>query len=475
MTAGAAQRAADAPVGTAGFVRRHWLWPAAVAAALLLPWLFFDWGTHRHSGFVLTMLSEIALMAVFALSFNMQMGQAGLLSFGHAILFGLGGYVTAHTLNAVKAGGLWLPTELVPLAGGLGGLVFGALFGYVATKQRATAFAMITLGLGELVAACALMFMGFFGGEGGISTDRAIDTSLFGIPYTSSWQVYCLVVAWALIATLLMRLQTQTPLGRMANATRDNFERVQFVGYDPRMVRFYQFTLSGFFAGIGGALYVLVYEIVTFDTVAAAKSATALLATYIGGAGSFFGPVVGTVVVVLLQSGVSLLSNAWLLYVGVLFIVMVMYAPGGLMGYRGRACADRRASAAWATSSFPTSASSCPRLASVLGFVLLVELASFTTIGAAQGKAFKLGRTSSIPTARPGWCRRGGLLGGGLWLRLESRGFRARWDALIADAKARGRCCERPPSRCGASTRASARQGSSAASISRSRGASAMR
>ena len=237
------------------------------------------------------MLSEIGLMAVFALSFNMQMGQAGLLSFGHAILFGLGGYVTAHTLNAVKAGGLWLPTELVPLAGGLGGLVFGALFGYVATKQRATAFAMITLGLGELVAACALMFMGFFGGEGGISTDRVIDTSLFGVPYTSSWQVYCLVVAWAVIATLLMRLQTQTPLGRMANATRDNFERVQFVGYDPRMVRFYQFTLSGFFAGIGGALYVLVYEIVTFDTVAAAKSATALLATYIGGAGSFFGPV----------------------------------------------------------------------------------------------------------------------------------------------------------------------------------------
>jgi branched-chain amino acid transport system permease protein len=114
--------------------------------ALLLPWLFFDWSKGRHSGFVLTMLSEIGLMAVFALSFNMQMGQTGLLSFGHAILFGLGGYCTAHALNAVKAGALWLPVELVPLAGGLGGLVFGAAFGYVATKQRATAFAMITMG-----------------------------------------------------------------------------------------------------------------------------------------------------------------------------------------------------------------------------------------------------------------------------------------------------------------------------------------
>ena len=300
--------------------------------ALLLPWLFFDWSTHRHSGFALTMLSEIGLMSVFALSFNMQMGQAGLLSFGHAILFGLGGYVAAHTLNAIKAGSMWLPIELVPLAGGLGGLVFGALFGYVATQQRATAFAMITMGLGELVAACALMFMGFFGGEGGISTDRVTGTSMLGVAYSSSWQVYCLVVAWTAIAVLLMRLQTQTPLGRMANATRDNFERAQFVGYDPRMVRFYQFMLSGFFAGIGGGLYAIVYEIVTFDTVAAAKSATALLATYIGGAGVFFGPFLGTIVVVLLQSGVSLLSNAWLLYVGVLFIIMVMYAPGGLAG-----------------------------------------------------------------------------------------------------------------------------------------------
>jgi branched-chain amino acid transport system permease protein len=438
MSADATQRAAIAPTGFVASARRHWLWPAAILVALLIPWLFFDWGTHRHSGFVLTMLSEIGLMSVFALSFNMQMGQAGLLSFGHAILFGLGGYVTAHTLNAIKAGAMWLPTELVPLAGGLGGLIFGAAFGYVATKQRATAFAMITMGLGELVAACALMFMGFFGGEGGISTDRVIDTSLFGIPYSSSWQVYCLVVAWTAIAALLMRLQTQTPLGRMANACRDNFERAQFVGYDPRMVRFYQFALSGFFAGIGGALYVLVYEIVTFDTVAAAKSATALLATYIGGAGSFFGPVLGTIVVVLLQSGVSLLSNAWLLYVGVLFIIMVMYAPGGLMGIVTQHAPIARIGRL-GDLVVPYIRILAPGVLMVLGFVLLVELASFTTIGAAQGKDFKIGHVVVDPhSALPWVAAAAALLGGYLWLRLESRFFRARWDALIAAAKARG-------------------------------------
>ncbi|MBN9088289.1 MAG: branched-chain amino acid ABC transporter permease [Reyranella sp.] len=427
-----------ATVRAPGLLRRHWPWLAAIAIALLLPWLFFDWTKGRHSGFVLTMLSEIGLMSVFALSFNMLMGQTGLLSFGHAILFGLGGYCTAHALNAVKAGTLWLPVELVPLVGGLGGLVFGAAFGYVVTKQRATAFAMITMGLGELVAACALMFMGFFGGEGGIPTDRMVGTSLVGVDYSSSWQVYCLIVAWVAIATVLMRLQTQTPLGRMANAQRDNFERTQFVGYDPRMIRFYQFTLSGFFAGIGGALYVLVYEIVTFDTVAAAKSATALLATYIGGAGSFLGPFLGTVVVVLLQSGVSLISNAWLLYVGGLFIVMVMFAPGGIMGIVARHEPIARIGRLGELV-VPYARILPPGLLSVLGFVTLVELAQLTTIGAAQNKSLAIGGQAIDPHSALPWATGAVMLiGGGLWLRREARVFRVRWDALIEEAKARG-------------------------------------
>ena len=295
------------------FLRRHALWLALPVLMLAIPFLFYDFDRGRHSGFVLTLMSEMALMAVFALSYNMLMGQAGLLSFGHAILFGIGAYFTAHTLNFIRAHDIiWIPAELIPLAGGIGGLFMGVIAGYVATKQRATAFAMITMGLGELLTAAALMFLTFFGGEGGITTDRAVGRSIFGIAYTSSWQVYCLLVAWSLFAALLMYLQTQTPLGRMANATRDNFERTQFVGYDPRMVRYWQFILSGFFAGIAGGLYTLVYEIVTFDTLAAVKSANALLAAYIGGAGGFFGPVLGAIVVVGLQSGISAsCSSSW--------------------------------------------------------------------------------------------------------------------------------------------------------------------
>lgn len=414
-------------------LRRNWPWLLALVVLLAFPFLFYDWTKGRHSGFVLTVMSEIGVMAIFALSYNMLLGQAGLLSFGHAVLFGLGAYCAAHTVNLVKAGTIWLPTELVPLAGGLGGLFFGFVLGWLVTKQRATAFAMITLGLGELVSAAALMFMGFFGGESGITIDRVMDTSLLGVRYTSPWQVYCLVLGWAFVAAALMRLQMQTPLGRMANATRDNFERAQFVGYDPRRIRWMQFTLAGFFAGIGGGLYVLIYEIVTFDTVSAVKSANALLAVYIGGAGAFFGPVLGTIVVVLLQSGVSLLSNAWLLYVGVLFIVMVMYAPVGLSGLIAMHAP------LWRTGrlrelALPYLRALPPALLVLLGFVLLVELASFTTIGAAQGKRFAIaGHAIDTMSPLPWGIAFMALIVGGLWLRRESRAFRLRWDTVMAE------------------------------------------
>ncbi len=427
-----------AAAGAAGFLRRHWPWLLALAVALALPWLFYDWTRARHSGFVVAMLSQMSMMIIFALSYNMQMGQAGLLSFGHAVFFGLGGYCTAHLMNAVKDGGVWVPTELVPLAGGLGGLAFAVVFGYIATKQRATAFAMITLGIGELVTACALMFKTFFGGEGGVSTNRVIGTSLLGLNYGPAIQLYYLIIAWTAISIALMLLLTQTALGRMANACRDNFERAQFVGYDPSVVRFFQFALSGFFAGIAGGLYALTYEIVTFDVVAGGLSANALLMTYIGGVGVFAGPVLGAILIVLLQSWVSLLSNSWLVYVGVLFIIMVTFAPGGIAGLVLMHQPIWR-SGRMGRLAGPYVRILVPGLVVVAGFVLLVELCSFVTIGAAQGKAFKLSGLTIDPQRAEPWVIGALLLvSGGLALWREGRRFRAVWEALMEEIKATG-------------------------------------
>ena len=420
--------------GAGGFLRLQWPWLAALAIAVVVPWVAFDWSTGRHSGFIVSMLSQIGIMIIFALSYNMLMGQAGLLSFGHAVFLGLGGYVTAHVVTATKSG-VPVPLELTPLAGGLGGLAFAIVLGYFSTKQRATAFAMITLGIGELITSCALMFKTFFGGEGGVSTNRMTGHSLFGIGYGAPIQVYYLIVAWTALSVVAMLLLTRTPLGRMANACRDNFERAQFVGYDPRMVRFFQFALSGAFAGVAGALYTLTYEIVTYDTVAAPMSANALLMTYIGGVGLFAGPVVGAVLIVLLQSWVSLLSNSWLVYAGVLFILMVTFAPMGLTGLVmmhqpiWRAGRLRRLAG-------PYLRLLVPGLLVVIGFVLAVELCSFLTIGAAQGKSLTLWKLAVDPRSAPSWLAAGALLVvGGAWLRRAMRRFGAAWEAVTEDLK----------------------------------------
>jgi branched-chain amino acid transport system permease protein len=420
---------------TASRFRQSSIWVVVLALAIAAPWAFYNYHTGRQSGFVVSMLTQMGMMSILALSYNMLLGQAGLFSLCHAVFFGIGGYATIHFLSMAGAGSLPLPMELIPLLSGLSGLGLAIVFGYMATKQRATAFAMITLGIGELMVTSALMFQHFFGGEGGVNTNRMIGRSLFGLTYAQGIQVYYLTLAWTLLAALAMYFLTMTPLGRMANASRDNFERVQFVGYDPRMVRFFQFALSGFFAGIGGGLYAITYEIVTFDALAAPLSANALLMAYIGGSASFGGPILGAVLITLLQSGVSLMSNSWLVYVGVLFISMVIFAPSGIMGLVMAHGPIVRAGQLGRLA-VPYVRVLVPGMLMVLGFVGLVELTSFLTIGAAQGKSLVLlGNKIDIHATLPWLFATVFLLGGGFWLRLEAQSFRRVWEGLMADLK----------------------------------------
>jgi len=280
--------------------------------------------------FVLTLLTQMGTMIIFALSYNMLLGQGGMLSFGHAVYSGLGAYFAVHVLNMIGKGTIVFPVTLLPLVGGLAGVVFGILFGYVTTKKAGTTFAMISLGIGELVFACVLMFPGFFGGEGGVSTNRVAGKPLFGITYGPATQVYYLVALWCFISMAAMFALTQTPLGRMANAVRDNPERAEFVGYDTHKVRFLQLVLSAFFAGIAGGLSCINFEIVTDENVSALRSGGVLLATFIGGVPFFFGPILGAVVFIFFVVALSGFTQAWLLYLGLFFLVMVLYAPGGM-------------------------------------------------------------------------------------------------------------------------------------------------
>ena len=282
------------------------------------------------SSLSLTMLTQVGIAIIGCLAFNMLLGQGGMLSFGHAVYSGLGSYLAIHTLNLVSKGQLALPVSLVPLVGGLGGMAFAVLLGFVTTKKAGTPFAMITLGVGELVWAMSLMFPGFFGGEGGVSGNRVTGAPVFGITFGPQIQLYYLIAVYTFICTGLMFAFTRTPLGRMLNAVRDNPERVEFVGYNTQYVRYFAFIASGFFMGIAGGLAALNFEIVTAEVVNAVRSGSFLLFTFLGGAIFFFGPIIGAVLLVLSLVLLSELTQAWLLYLGLVFTFMVMYAPGGI-------------------------------------------------------------------------------------------------------------------------------------------------
>jgi branched-chain amino acid transport system permease protein len=156
------------------------------------------------------------------------------------------------------------------------------LFGCVTTKKAATPFAMITLGIGELVWAMSLMFPEFFGGEGGISSNRVAGPKPLGITFGPQVQLYYLIAVYTFISTALLFAFTRTPLGRMLNAVRDNPERVEFVGYDTQKVRWFAFIIAAFFAGIAGGLSALNFEIVTSEVVSGGKSGAYLLFTFLG-------------------------------------------------------------------------------------------------------------------------------------------------------------------------------------------------
>jgi branched-chain amino acid transport system permease protein len=284
----------------------------------------------RHTSFAQTMLSQVGIAIIACLAYNMLLGQGGMLSFGHAVYSGLGSFIAIHALNLAAAGKLGIPVSLMPLVGGLAGLFFAALLGYVTTKKAGTTFAMITLGIGELVASMSLMIPEFFGGEGGIQGNRVIGKPVMGITFGPQIQIYYLIALYCFISTAAMYALTRTPLGRILNAVRDNPERVEFVGYSTQHVRYLAFMISGFFSGIAGGLAALNFEIVTSEVVGAARSGGYLLFVFLGGATFFFGPIIGAVLLVIALVLLSELTKAWLLYLGIVFLIMVMYAPGGL-------------------------------------------------------------------------------------------------------------------------------------------------
>jgi branched-chain amino acid transport system permease protein len=405
------------------------LWGATALLFVAAPHLF-------PGGFALTMMTQMGTMIIFALSYNMLLGQGGMLSFGHAVYSGLGAYASVHVLNFVGQGAFALPIPLLPLVGGLAGLAFGVLFGYVTTKRAGTTFALISLGIGEMVFACVLMFPGFFGGEAGVSTNRTGAGSFLGFNFGPAIQVYYLVAVWCFACMAAMFALTQTPLGRMANAVRDNPERAEFVGYNTQHVRFLQMVLASFFAGVSGGLSCINFEIVSAENVSALRSGGVLIATFIGGVPFFFGPVIGAVVFIFFVVALSGFTKAWLLYLGLFFVGVVLYAPGGIASLLLMQIPVLRAGR-WRELALPYLLALAALLLALAGLVGIVEMVYRLSEQGASTVLTVAGFAFDAKTLPP-WIVFGAVLAAGLAaVRRAARFVGERWDAIQQDLQAR--------------------------------------
>jgi branched-chain amino acid transport system permease protein len=409
------------PEGLPAVARLAAPWIALAAAFAILPVIF-------ASGTSLTMLSLMGIMIVFALSYNMLLGETGLLSFGHAVYYGLGGFLAVHAMNTVIHDRLPVPLPLIPLVGAFGGLLFGIIFGSVSTRRAGTAFAMISLGLGELVASSSLILRGFFGGEEGISTNRTKLLHVFGLNFGPQIQVYYLIAAWCLLCMVAMYALRRTPFGRMCNAVRENAERAQFVGYNPRTVRFIAFSLAGLFAGVAGALAAINFELVNSATVGAEQSGLVLLAAYIGGIGNFIGPVIGAVLVTWLEVMLSDVTDVWQLYFGLLFIGMVMFAPRGIAGLlmMHEPLWQARAYGSMLRLALAYLIALAPGLALLAGLILVIEMTYHLSVKASDGATISLFHVVLDTTSAMPWLAAAVLVCGGFLL------FRLTWPVVGA-------------------------------------------
>lgn len=410
-----------------GSLRFYGVWLIGIAALIVLPMIF-------SSGGSLTSFSLIGIAIVFALSYNILLGQTGLLSFGHAVHYGLGGFAATHMMNAVVSHGWPIPLPFIPLFGGLGGLVFAIIIGWVMTKRAGTVFAMISLGIGELVASSSLILRSVFGGEAGITTDRTALPKMLGWSFGPQLQVYYLITFWLVLSAIAMYALTRTPLGRISNAVRDNPERVQFIGYDPHVVRYIAFCFAGFFAGVAGGLAAINFEIANSAYLGAIQSGLVLFSTFIGGVAYFFGPILGAILVTYLQLGLTSVTSVWQLYFGIIFIGIVMFSPGGIAGLVMMHRPLVRAGTLWTV--IPSYlVAVVPTLALACGIILTIE----TVARYSGGEPINLFGIGFNPKSQATWIAAAVLVVGGAFVaKLTWRRIADAWDRAATVARDRG-------------------------------------
>ncbi len=292
---------------------------AAVLALAMLPWVL-----ARHQ---LSLLTDLLIFGLFALSLDLIMGYTGMVSFGHAAYFGLGAYGSALVLIHFGQ-----PIPVALLAGALLAGVIAAPVGWFSTRATGIYFAMLTLAFAQLLYTVAYKWRDLTGGSDGIA--GVPKTALFwGGPSLASPRAFYFVVAAAVVLSLVLcRALTRSPFGRALQAVRENERRFIALGRDPRPFKVVVFVIAAVFAGLAGALFAPFRGFASPEVMFWVLSGQGLMMVITGGIGTLVGPIVGAMVFILVQEILSSYTEHWMIFTGAIFVLMVVFLPGGLVG-----------------------------------------------------------------------------------------------------------------------------------------------
>jgi branched-chain amino acid transport system permease protein len=272
---------------------------------------------------------NILIFGLFAVGFNLIFGYAGMLSFGHAAFFGLGAYGCGIAI--ARFGIPWLPALM---CGVVLATVGAAIIGGLAIRTRGIYFAMVTLALSQVIYYGAYQWVAMTGGEDGLRGVRvpAVELGLFRVNLLDPLEKYYFILFFVVIALALFSRILNSPFGAVLEAVRENEQRARACGYDVTRTRWLAMTLSGAFSGLAGALYAIHLSIVPIETLHYFTSATVVMMTLLGGMGTFFGPFLGAFTYLMLEDVITLITVHWQLFVGALFVLLILFFPKGIWG-----------------------------------------------------------------------------------------------------------------------------------------------
>jgi branched-chain amino acid transport system permease protein len=291
---------------------------ASAVLAILFPYIL--------PKFQLRMITEIVILALFAMTWKMLLNEGGMFSFGHSLYFGLGAY--ASVLGWLHIKGLSFMSGIL-----LGGLVAGLMafiLGAFLVRMSGTYFALLTLAFNQLIWAVVWKWRDVTGGDDGLGKFPKPD--LLGISMKDPANFYYLSLIMVGVCLFICWYYTKTPLGNVVMSIKSNEERAKFIGFNVNASKLVLLTMLGFFAGISGGLYAQFQEFIATSTIDMGMSTNVLFMAFIGGTGYFWGPLIGSGIFVYLSEYLSSFTDRWELIFGLIFIIIVSFAPQGILG-----------------------------------------------------------------------------------------------------------------------------------------------